>query len=279
MTKPATLGQLKESGYRTKPIRDELRDNLMTKLRAGEQVFTGIIGYDDTVIPAVENAILAGHDLIFLGERGQAKSRIMRDLTKLLDAEVPAIAGCEINDDPFDPICSCVQAAGRRAIRRDTDQVAHVRGALRGEARHAGHLRRRPGGRGRPDQGRRRPLPRGRAHDPLRAHPPDESRRLRDQRAARPRRAHPGRAAQPPRGARHPDPRVQGPPAARHDPLCVGEPGGLHEPRPDHHAAEGPLRRPDPHALPLHDRRRGRDRRAGVPSARGGGSRSGSRAT
>ncbi len=106
LTKAATLGQLKESGYRTKPIRDELRDNLMTKLRAGAQVFTGIVGYDDTVIPAVENAILAGHDLIFLGERGQAKSRIMRDLTKLLDAEVPAIAGCEINDDPFDPICS-----------------------------------------------------------------------------------------------------------------------------------------------------------------------------
>jgi magnesium chelatase subunit I len=106
LTKPATLGQLKESGYRTKSIRDEIRDNLLTKIRAGEQVFTGIIGYDDTVIPAVENAILAGHDLIFLGERGQAKSRIMRDLTKLLDDEIPTIAGCEINDDPLDPICS-----------------------------------------------------------------------------------------------------------------------------------------------------------------------------
>jgi magnesium chelatase subunit I len=106
VTKPATLGQLKESGYTSKSIRDEIRDNLLTKIRSGEQVFTGIVGYEDTVIPAVENAILAGHDLIFLGERGQAKSRIMRDLTKLLDAEVPAIAGCEINDDPVAPICS-----------------------------------------------------------------------------------------------------------------------------------------------------------------------------
>jgi magnesium chelatase subunit I len=106
VSKPATLGQLKESGYETRSVREELRTNLLAKLRAGEQVFTGIIGYDDTVIPAVENAILAAHDVIFLGERGQAKSRIMRDLTKLLDPEAPAVAGCEINDDPFDPICA-----------------------------------------------------------------------------------------------------------------------------------------------------------------------------
>jgi magnesium chelatase subunit I len=106
VTKPATLGQLRESGYRSKPIRDEIRDNLLRKLRADEAVFDGIVGYDDTVVPAVENAILAGHDMIFLGERGQAKSRIMRDLTKLLDDEVPTIAGCEINDEPFSPICS-----------------------------------------------------------------------------------------------------------------------------------------------------------------------------
>ncbi len=106
MTKPATLGQLKESGYRVRSVRAELRDNLLAKIRAGEPVFEGIIGYDDTVVPAVENAILAGHDVIFLGERGQAKSRIMRDLTKLLDPEVPAVAGCEINDDPFAPTCS-----------------------------------------------------------------------------------------------------------------------------------------------------------------------------
>ena len=111
MTKAATLGQLKESGYRSRPVRTELRDNLLQKLRLGESVFTGIVGYDETVVPAVENAILAGHDIIFLGERGQAKSRIMRDLTKLLDPEVPAMAGCEISDDPFAPICGACKTA------------------------------------------------------------------------------------------------------------------------------------------------------------------------
>jgi magnesium chelatase subunit I len=110
VSKPATLGQLKESGYQPKTVHAEIRDNLLTKIRRGEPVFEGIVGYDDTVIPAVENAILAGHDLIFLGERGQAKSRIMRGIVGLLDPEVPAIAGCEINDDPLAPICSACKA-------------------------------------------------------------------------------------------------------------------------------------------------------------------------
>jgi magnesium chelatase subunit I len=107
---PATIGQLKASGYQSRPVHAELRENLTKKLRSGEIVFEGIVGYDETVVPAVENAILAGHDIIFLGERGQAKSRIMRDLTKLLDPELPAIAGCEINDDPFAPICAACRA-------------------------------------------------------------------------------------------------------------------------------------------------------------------------
>jgi magnesium chelatase subunit I len=114
---PATLGELKSSGYSSRSVRQELRENLLTAVRSGEAVFTGIIGYDDTVIPAVENAILAGHDIIFLGERGQAKSRIMRDLTKLLDPQVPAVAGCEINDDPLAPICG----ACRRRIAEEGD--------------------------------------------------------------------------------------------------------------------------------------------------------------
>jgi magnesium chelatase subunit I len=101
----ATLGQLKASGYTTRSVREELRQNLLTALRQGRDVFPGIVGFDDSVIPGVENAVLAGHDVIFLGERGQAKSRIMRALTGLLDAEVPAVAGCEISDDPFAPIC------------------------------------------------------------------------------------------------------------------------------------------------------------------------------
>jgi len=119
---PATIGQLKASGYQPRPVHVELRENLTKKLRSGEIVFEGIVGYDETVVPAVENAILASHDVIFLGERGQAKSRIMRDLTKLLDPELPAIAGCEINDDPFDPIC----AACRQLVAEKGDDTPIV---------------------------------------------------------------------------------------------------------------------------------------------------------
>lgn len=82
-----------------------MRQNLMQKMRAGEELFPGIVGYDDTVIPQIENAILSGQDIVLLGERGQAKTRIARSLVNLLDAETPVIAGCEINDNPFHPIC------------------------------------------------------------------------------------------------------------------------------------------------------------------------------
>src|SRR6266480_209177 len=104
-TRPRTISELRESGYRLLPIKEEMRKNLITKLRQGEELFPGIIGYDDTVIPQVENAILSGQDIIFLGERGQAKTRMARSLVNLLDEVVPVIAGCEINDDPFDPVC------------------------------------------------------------------------------------------------------------------------------------------------------------------------------
>jgi magnesium chelatase subunit I len=100
-----TLGELKAGGYRVLPVRDELRKNLLAHLAGSERILPGIIGYDETVIPEVENAILAGHHMVFLGERGQAKSRVIRGLTGLLDALVPAVAGCAINDDPFAPIC------------------------------------------------------------------------------------------------------------------------------------------------------------------------------
>jgi magnesium chelatase subunit I len=87
------------------PVREEMRRNLIRKLRGGEELFPGIVGFDDTVLPHLQNAILGGQDVIFLGERGQAKSRLIRALTCLLDDAVPAVAGCEINDDPFAPIC------------------------------------------------------------------------------------------------------------------------------------------------------------------------------
>jgi magnesium chelatase subunit I len=100
-----TIGELRASGYAPVSVKQELRRNLIKMMQAHREVFPGIIGYSDTVIPNIENAILSGHDMIFLGERGQAKSRLMRVLMQLLDEKIPAIKGCEINDDPFSPIC------------------------------------------------------------------------------------------------------------------------------------------------------------------------------
>lgn len=98
------LRELKAARYQSRSVKDELRDNLIKKLRAGEKLFPGIVGYDDTVIPQLVNAILSRHNIILLGLRGQAKSRIIRQLTELLDDRIPIIAGSEVNDDPFHPI-------------------------------------------------------------------------------------------------------------------------------------------------------------------------------
>jgi len=102
---PATIGALRRSEYRAQPIKAELRRNLIRKLSTREQLFPGIRGYDESVIPQLVNAILAGQDVVLLGERGQAKSRLVRSLVSLLDEQIPAIAGCEINDDPYAPVC------------------------------------------------------------------------------------------------------------------------------------------------------------------------------
>ncbi|HEX8831670.1 MAG TPA: sigma 54-interacting transcriptional regulator, partial [Longimicrobium sp.] len=102
--RPATLGDLRESGYQTRSVKQELRDNLIARLRCGQTLFPGIVGYEDTVVPAIVNAVLARQNFILLGLRGQAKSRILRQLVELLDPEIPAIAGSEVNDDPLAPI-------------------------------------------------------------------------------------------------------------------------------------------------------------------------------
>src|SRR5687767_777385 len=120
MDYPRTLRELKASRYQTLSVKDELRLNLIRKLRAGEKLFPGIVGYDDTVIPQLVNAILSRHNIILLGLRGQAKSRIIRQITELLDERIPIIAGSEVNDDPFRPI----SAYGRRMLGQHGDMTS-----------------------------------------------------------------------------------------------------------------------------------------------------------
>ena len=102
---PATLGQLRASGYVPRGVKTELRENLLSRLRTGETAFPGIVGFDDSVLPELEGAILAGHDLVLLGERGQGKTRLMRTLVSLLDEWSPEVTGCEIHDEPIAPVC------------------------------------------------------------------------------------------------------------------------------------------------------------------------------
>src|SRR5690349_20438068 len=112
MARPSTVGELKASGYRPRSVKEEMRANLIRKISSGETIFPGVVGYEETVVPQLENAVLAGQDVIFLGERGQAKTRIARALINLLDDEVPVLAGSEVNDDPLAPI----SAPGREIL-------------------------------------------------------------------------------------------------------------------------------------------------------------------
>lgn len=114
-----TLGELKASGYAVRSVKDEMRVNLIAKMRSGERLFPGILGYEETVTPQLVNAILSKHNLILLGLRGQAKSRILRQLTELLDDEIPIIAGSEINDNPFAPL----SAYGRQTVELHGDET------------------------------------------------------------------------------------------------------------------------------------------------------------
>ena len=104
MTRPSTLGELRSSGWASRPVKEEVRANALARIAEGVPLVDGVVGYEDTVLPQLENALLAGHDVIFLGERGQAKTRIIRSLTSLLDEWSPVVAGSEINDDPYHPV-------------------------------------------------------------------------------------------------------------------------------------------------------------------------------
>src|SRR5437763_12772879 len=114
-----TLGELKESKYQAKSIKEEIRHNLIKKLEAKEETFNGIIGYEDTVIPDVERALLSKHNILFLGLRGQAKTRMARQMTELLDEYIPFVSGSEINDDPLKPISKYA----KDLIREKTDHT------------------------------------------------------------------------------------------------------------------------------------------------------------
>jgi magnesium chelatase subunit I len=102
--RPATLGQLRESGWESLPVKEEVRRNAAERIKSGQPLVERILGYEDTVLPQLENALLAGHDVIFLGERGQAKTRMIHSLTGLLDEWMPIDAGSENNDDPNNPV-------------------------------------------------------------------------------------------------------------------------------------------------------------------------------
>ena len=104
MSRPGTLGELRASGWSSRPVKHEVRDNALRRIADGEPIVTGVVGFDDTVLPQLENALIAAHDVIFLGERGQAKTRMIRSLVDLLDEWMPIVAGSEINDDPYAPI-------------------------------------------------------------------------------------------------------------------------------------------------------------------------------
>ena len=177
--------------------------------RRGRPILPGVVGYDETVLPAVENAILAGQDLVFLGERGQAKTRMARLLVGLLDEWLPVVRGGELNDDPFAPISPAARAIVERARRRRRRSTGCRATAATPRSWP------RPTSRSPTSSARWIPIRVAegrylvrRADDPLRPDPARQPRHLRDQRAARPRRADPGGPAQHPRGARRPDPRL-----------------------------------------------------------------------
>jgi magnesium chelatase subunit I len=118
----STLGELRASGHQIRTVKQELRHNLLDRMRTGQDAFPGIIGFGQTVLPHLERAIIAGHDVILLGERGQGKTRLIRTLTGLLDDWTPAVAGCEINDHPYAPAC----ARCRRLLAEQGDDLAVV---------------------------------------------------------------------------------------------------------------------------------------------------------
>ena len=141
MNEAKTLGELKKSGVPVLSVRDEMRKNLVKCLENKSRILPGIVGYDESVIPEIENAILSGHHMVFLGERGQGKSRIIRGLVSLLDERIPIVQGCEINDNPFKPISE----KGRRIGGWTPSPVDRQRREIRRKIGDTRRLHSRPG--------------------------------------------------------------------------------------------------------------------------------------
>ncbi len=189
MSMALTLGALRESPFSeqrlaSRRVKDELRENLMARLRQNCPIFPGIVGYEDTVVPQIVNAILSRHNFILLGLRGQAKSRILRALTGLLDPQMPYIAGCEIHDNPYAPICRRC----RELVQREEEATPIA--WLAPQQRYVEKLATRTG---------------QRIHRPLRTASPRQSRHFRHQRTARSRGKNSGRLVQHHAGRRRTD--------------------------------------------------------------------------
>jgi magnesium chelatase subunit I len=225
MSQPRTLKELKATGYRSRSVKDELRANLIERIRAGGPLFPGVVGYEHTVEPQIVNAILSRHDFILLGLRGQAKTRLLRSLIQFLDEWMPAVEGCPLHSDPLKPLtyharrCSNATAttrrssgfrascATRRSSRRPDVTIADLIGDI--DPIKAAMLRL--------DYSDERVIHYG-------IIPRHESRDLRDQRAARPAAAYPGRAPEYSRREGFPDSRLPGAHAARRNDGVLGEP-------------------------------------------------------
>ena len=275
---PATIGELRDSGYQSVSVREEMRRNLIAKIRAEESVFPGIIGFDQTVIPQLENAILAGQDIILLGERGQAKTRLIREMVNLLDEQLPGTSpAASLNDDPYNPL----SPDARQMVEDmgDNTPVAWIGRDMRYSEKLAtpdisiadliGEID--------PIKVAEGQAPVRRIGHPLRPGAANQPGHFLHQRAARPGRADPGGSVQPDGRAGRADQGLSHPDAAGRFRGGHGQPRGLHQPRSHRHPAEGPLRRADPHPLPTHPGRRDRHHGPGAqPLPRrgsGGGAR------
>ncbi len=249
--RPTTLRELRQSGWHSKSVKREMYDNFMRMLARQEDLFPGIIGYEDTVIPEINLGLIAQHDMLFLGEKGQAKSRLMRLLARFLDEEIPYldIPGCPVHEDPCHPITVDGQAAGGpNAGHGSAHRLVAPRGALCRAAR-AGHEVRRHHRRDRSRQAGRRHEHVGRGGAALRPDPADAPRHLRHERVARAGRAGAGRPVQHPGRARRADPRLPDPVRHRRADPLLGQSGHVQPQRQGDPAAQGPHRLGDPHAL------------------------------